>query len=499
MKWITCVASAAAIALPSGVIAQGGYVTIDEYLDRVRSTHPFFKAERLQPAIEQQGADSYLGWQDWRLLGDARFAHLEPLPTSPFQPERVDVFALGAGTERLFWGSGSRLMVDWVSDVTDQNLPGLTIPGSGGGLEIPIGPSTFYRNVLRATWSLPLLQNRGGELDRLEYEVSLYAVAASVATSWENQEDFLLGAGTTFLLWALAEEQIGIAERRLDLAVEEHERSKRQRAAFLVDEVDVWRSEAAVHNTQSALSLIESRWKSVQADLATVAGDSTYYSRRPEYDLYTLPEPPDADPFVAGIVNTARLVRALDYRRDQLARLEQGYADTERPNLDLNLSGALQGGDDSWGGAFAMKYPDIGVGLVFTYPLGTRTATANVAQTRLEIRQLEERIRDVQISLTASARSIIVQLVELKDVIDANVLAIEANEKRTEEELKLYNQGRGDLAFVIQARDNIALSELEYAGNVANYHNLLLRLEALSDKLLPTPPPGGDGASDEDR
>ena len=50
MKWITCVATAAAIALPSGVNAQGGDVTIDEFLDRVRSTHPFFKAERLQPA-----------------------------------------------------------------------------------------------------------------------------------------------------------------------------------------------------------------------------------------------------------------------------------------------------------------------------------------------------------------------------------------------------------------------------------------------------------------
>ena len=490
-KWLIYI-SAAAIAIPSGVPAQGADVTIDEYLERVRTTHPYFRAEQLQPAIERQGADSFLGRQDWRLKGEARFAHLEPLPTSPFQPERVDVFALGAGTERLFWGSGSRLAVDWVSDVSDQNLPGLTIPGPGGGVEIPIGPSTFYRHVLRATWSLPLWQNRGGELDRLEYETGLYDVDASVATSRENQENFLLDAGTTFLFWALAEEQIGIAERRLELAVEEFERSKRQRAAFLVDEVDVWRSEAAVHNTQSALSLIESRWKSLQADLATIAGDSTYYSRRPRYDLFALPDPPDADAFVAGIVNTARLVRALDYRRDQLARLEAGYADTKRPSLDLNLSGALQGGGESWGGAFEMKYPDFGAGLVFSYPLGTRTASANVERTRLELRQLEERIRAVQISLGASARRIIVELVELRDVIAANKLSIEANEKRTGEELKLYNQGRGDLAFVIQARDNIALSELEYAGNVATYHNLLLRLEALSDQLLPVPDAGAE-------
>jgi len=143
---------------------------------------------------------------------------------------------------------------------------------------------------------------------------------------------------------------------------------------------------------------------------------------------------------------------------------------------------------DAFGGSLEMKYPDLGVGLVFSYPINTRTANADIARTRLEIRQLEDRIGDVRVSLTASARSIIVRMRELRDVIDANIAAIAANEKRTEEELKLYNQGRGDLAFVIQSRDNIALSELEYAGNVATYHNLLLQLEALADRLLPTPP-----------
>jgi outer membrane protein TolC len=467
--------------------AASGEVRLDEYLNRVKATHPFFRAEQLQPEIDQQQSNSYLGREDWRLLADGFLTHLEPLATSPFEPERVDIVALGVGTERLFWGSGSRLSVDWRSSMTDQNLPGFSIPGPGGPVEIPIGPSTYYRNILRATWSLPLMQNRGGELDRLEFDLSVYDVDASWVSSWEAQEDFLLDVGTTFLLWALAEEQIKIAQRRLDLAVEELDRSKRRREAALVDEVDIWRSEAAVHNTQSALSLIESQWMSVQAELATLASDSTMYLQRPQYDLYTLPDPPGVDAFVGDITSSTRIVRALEIQHEKLARLERGFVDTKRPNLDLNLSGALQGGDDGFGGAFEMKYPDLGVGLVFSYPLTTRTAKADIAKTRLEIRQLEGRLSDVRISLTAAARSIIVRMEELRDVIDANILAISANEKRTEEELKLYNQGRGDLAFVIQSQDNIALSELEYAGNVTTYHNLILQLEALADQLLPTP------------
>jgi len=491
---LVIIATAVVVGLPA-ISAASGDVTLNGYLDRVKSTHPFFQAELLQPEIEQEQSNRYLGWQDWRLLADGFLTHLEPLPTGPFEPERVDLVALGAGTERLFWGSGSRLSVDWVSSLTDQNLPGFSLPGPDGPVEVPIGPSTFYRNILRATWSLPLLQNRGGELDRLEYELSEYDVDASWVTSWEAQEDFLLNTGTMFLMWVLAEEQMEIAKRRLDLAVDELNRSKRQRQAALVDEVDVWRSEAAVHNTQSALSLIESQWKSVQAELATLAADSTIYGGRPEYDLYALPEPPDADSFVDDITSRSRIVRALQIQQGKLARVERGYVDTERPNLDLNLSGALQGGDDSWGGAFEMKYPDVGVGVVFSYPIGTRTAKADIARTRLEVRQLQDRIADVQISLTASARGIIVRMTELRDVIDANQLAISANVKRTEEELKLYNQGRGDLAFVIQSQDNIALSELEYAGNLTTYHNLILQLEALADHLLPTPDHQSDDQS----
>ncbi|MGD8414330.1 MAG: TolC family protein [Candidatus Latescibacterota bacterium] len=475
------------IASAAPVAGLAGDLTLDAYLDRVQSTHPFFSAERLQPQIELERNKRFIGRQDWRLLADGRYQHVEPLPTSPFEPERVDILALDAGTDRLFWDTGSLLSVHWISSLTDQNLPSFTVPGPDGTVEIPIGPSTYYRHILRATWSLPLLQNRGGELDRLDYDLSGFDVDAGWVNSWEAQENFLLDVGTTFLMWVLAEEQIQIAQRRLDLAVEELDRTKRQRRAALVDEVDVWRAEAAVHNTQSALSLIESRWKSVQAELATVAGDTTIYGAVPDYDLFSLPAPPDADEFVDQIAGGARVVRAIEIRRAQLARLERGYLDTKRPNLDLNLSGALLGGDDSWGGAFEMKYPDVGVGLVFSYPIGTHTADADIAGTRLEIRQLEDRLAQVRISLGASARSIIVQMNELKDVIEANRLSVAANTKRTEEELKLYNQGRGDLAFVIQARDNVALSELEYAGNLANYHNLVLQLEALSDRLLPTP------------
>jgi outer membrane protein TolC len=478
----------AAVMLLAGAVVTDA-VTMQHYLDRLKSTHPFFQKEQLQPLIEKKRSDRFFGREDWRLNADAGVAHIEPLQTSPFEPEQINAFSVGAGTERLFWGSGGRLSLNWLSDVTDQTIPGLSIPGDDGGFEIPVGPSTFYRNILSATYTLPLVQNRGGELDRLDFELSLYDVDASQITVLENQENFLLRAGTEFLAWVLAEKQIGIAQERLDLALEELERSERKRGAFLVDEVDVSRSRDAVHGTRSALYLIESQWKAVQADLATQASDDAIYQAKPEYDIYDIPDPGDVEAYVDYVVNRSRAVRALSVQREKLVRLEHGTEDVAKPSLDLNVRAALMGGDENVGGAWEINNPDVGVGLVFGYPIGNRTATADVEKTRLQIRQLEKTIQDAQITLEASVRSVMVRMEELRDVIDSNIAQIASNRQRTEEEMKLYEQGRNDLTFVIQSRDRVALSQLEYAGNAAEYHNLLLQLRALADELLPTPPP----------
>jgi len=53
--------------------------------------------------------------------------------------------------------------------------------------------------------------------------------------------------------------------------------------------------------------------------------------------------------------------------------------------------------------------------------------------------------------------------------------------------LKLYNQGRGDLTFVIQSRDNEENAKLTYAQNSTLYHKLILQYRSLLDELLPSP------------
>ena len=68
-------------------------------------------------------------------------------------------------------------------------------------------------------------------------------------------------------------------------------------------------------------------------------------------------------------------------------------------------------------------------------------------------------------------------------MLSLNREQIQSARDRTEEELKLYNQGRGDLTFVILSRDNEENAKLTYAANALTYHKLNLEYLALMDQL----------------
>ena len=87
------------------------------------------------------------------------------------------------------------------------------------------------------------------------------------------------------------------------------------------------------------------------------------------------------------------------------------------------------------------------------------------------------------LSLEASLSSLHTQLNKLGEVLVFNLEQIESARLRTIEETKIYEQGRGDLTFVIMSRDNEESSKLTYAENALNYQKLWLQFQALMDRL----------------
>ena len=156
-----------------------------------------------------------------------------------------------------------------------------------------------------------------------------------------------------------------------------------------------------------------------------------------------------------------------------------------RPELNLTVSGSLLGSDETFVDSLIMKHPDLHVDLELKVPTDYRAEEATIAKIDVQLEQIQESIKDIRITLLSSLTSLLIQIAETEKVLAINQELIGSAAALTAEELKLYNQGRGQLNFVLQARDSEANAKLGYAQNAAGYQKLLLQYRALMDELAP--------------
>jgi len=472
------------LALCPAATAGAETITLDEYLGRIQKTHPFFEKESLSVVIESRAQEGLLGTKDWNLSGTSYYSHQKLLASSAFSPDRLDALGIDAAAQRAFWGTGGRLSLSWSSQFSDQKLSDIVIPFPTGSMVIPTGPSEFYQHKVYASYTQPLLQNYGGTLDRLAYELSEYDIDVTEVQVLENQEGFLAELAGRFLDWVLLSEQKRIAEERKHLAEEELERTVEKRRSYLVDQVDVLRAEDAVRIAEQNMVLVASQWKALRAELSVLCQSEEMCRKSPQFDLYQLEQLPSPEEARQRLREQSRILNTLGIRRDQLLYLREGYQEQVRPQLFLNLGAGLQGGDDQFGDALKLDKPDMSVSLMLQYPLENRTARTNVATATLEIEQLEMEIENISLDLESAAVNLLILIQELERVLQLNREQIASAGAKTEEELDLYNQGRSDLTFVILSRDNEQQAKLTYAQNAASYQKLVLQYQALMDEFL---------------
>lgn len=458
-------------------------ITLDGFLELVQTNHPLFEKEALATQIKKQSRDAFLGGQDWRIASSPSFIHQKPIATNAFMPKSLEQLSAGASVEKAIWKTGGRLSMSWSSDFTDQDIQDIVIPGL---VTIPAGPPKFYQNNILLVYTQPLFQNFRGELDRLGYEIGQYAVDMANVQAQENQEEFLLDMATRFIDWTLLTEQKIIAEERLNLTEQQLEQAERKRAANLVDEVDVLRSEDAVRIAEQGVVLLEAQWKAKQAELAVLSRSDAIYALDPEFNLYGRLDSLALQSAAERLRQQSRLLKLLALRRQQMERQQHGLQETIKPQLHLRAQLAARSGNSEFGSSLGFDKSDAGISLQFSYPLGNRSAIAEAKRNRMQIQRHDLEVDEISLSLEAMLHNLILQVEGMDKVLTLNEKQIESAGKRTQEEIKLYNQGRGDLTFVIQSQDNEERARLTFAQNAATYQGLNLRLKALMDELIPS-------------
>jgi outer membrane protein TolC len=454
--------------------AQAQSITLDEFLGRLTQTHPAFVKDQLTADIEAERRNGYLGARDWNIASSAFYVHEEPA-IALMGPERTDAFSISGGVDKAFWSTGGRFSASFTSTRADLKLD----PVYGF-------PDSYYENELAVGYIHPLLRNRGGLLDRLEYDLKGFDIDYESLQALEAEEAFLADAAGKFLDWRFLREQIGIIEERLRLSEEELERTTRKREANLVDQADVIRAEDAVRIWRQNQVLAVSQRNALRAELAELLQEDLAILE-PAFDLYEIQELVTLDEAVTELTARSRLLEALRVRVEQLRYARRGYEETAKPDLHLVAELSTKNADESLGESWAMDKPDASIGVQLSLPLERTTARSQQAATDLRIAQLEETIRDLTLTLTSALTNLHIRIEEMHQVLRLNQEQIQSSRERTEEELKLYNQGRGDLTFVIMSRDSEQNAKLTYAQNALTYHKLLTEYLSLTDQLHQPP------------
>jgi outer membrane protein TolC len=459
------------VMVNAGISVRAETISQDDFLERLKQTHPLFIKERLAAQIGRQERASYLGDQDWFVQSSVFVSHEEPA-IAIAGPEEADGLMFASGVRRLLWRTGGVLSASFSSGYANLELdPLLGVPDS------------YFEQRFDVAYSHPLLRNKHGVLDRLQYDLKQFDIDISEVIALENEEDFLIQAAARFLDWALLTEQRRIVTERLSLSEVQLSRTREKRNANLIDEVDVIRAEDAVRIARQNQLLVESQWLALQSELAVLAQDSSYYHAAPEYDLYQPKTFLSRDEAFAQLEAESRLLSSLTIRIEQLQVVRSGFAELRKADLSLVAQLGLEKADPGFGPSLAMNRPDARIGFQLAFPIGNRTAKAKIAQTDLQILQLEKQREELSLDLFSAVANVLTQAGQLETVLELNREQIESARRKTQEELRLYDLGRGELTFVIQSRDSEQAAQLTYAVNALNYQKLFLEYRALMDQL----------------
>jgi len=175
-------------------------LTLNEYLEQLKNTHPFVVKESLKPEIQREELAGLTGAEDWKVISSFGFSTQEPAINFSGEPDRIDALSFSGGVEKTFWATGGRLSTSFSSSSLSIKLPAA----------FATFPTEWFQSQFDLTYVHPILKNRSGFLDRLQHNLQQFDVDISEVTKLENEENFLLSASTKYLRWVFLSEQLNL-------------------------------------------------------------------------------------------------------------------------------------------------------------------------------------------------------------------------------------------------------------------------------------------------
>jgi outer membrane protein TolC len=153
--------------------------------------------------------------------------------------------------------------------------------------------------------------------------------------------------------------------------------------------------------------------------------------------------------------------------------------------LNPTVTGKLPGGYlDSLSSLFGRNFPQWNVTLNFSYPLGTSTAEAAVARSRVQLNQVEAQLKQLELQVATEITTAGVNVQSNQQRVETAQAARELAQRQLEAEQSKFEVGMSTNYFVVQAQRDLATAQNNELQAILAFRRSLVELDRLQQTTL---------------
>ena len=136
------------------------------------------------------------------------------------------------------------------------------------------------------------------------------------------------------------------------------------------------------------------------------------------------------------------------------------------------------------GDLFTNDYPNWTASLNVSYPIGTSSAEANLARSRLQHTQAQTQLQNQELQVAREVRQAARQVQTNQQRVESSRSARQLAERRLEAEQRKFEAGTSTSFLVFQAQRDLAQARNNELQNVLGYNRSIVDLETVQDVPL---------------
>lgn len=397
-----------------------------------------------------------------------------PVPEGMLIIDKQNVDSVSVNIEKILPFSGTRISTGFgLTDAEIDYIPSTSYPYSS---------KTFFQPELIFSINQPILKNWFGILDRIPIQQAQLNVKISREKNKEADESFILELHNLYYDWILNKEQLKIYMQNYNNSKILLKQIERKFKSGVAELVDVNKTKAMSIKYKKAIILYKSQLSIIEKNILK------YYTGNIQSKKRIKPEPLDfkngknLKPDFIHMTNT-RKMRILNFTKLLIDKELIMGKNSTLPELNLILSSTLKSYSEDKKEFNKFEYNEYTIGLALVYPLGNHLARGNIKQVKDEKDKLKNEIKDFQLTYTFNLNKLINMLHTYEEILKEDKELVETTQKQLKAEEKKYQQGRSDLYFVIETRNNLLELELNYIIDYVELQKLYIQYLDITDQL----------------